>query len=362
MRTGDAKKCLQRPKPVSFNYGLSTGSTLLNLACSGRIDYGFLPGTYVFFVGDSTSGKTFLSMTCVAEASISPKFDRYRFIFDNAENGALMDIRKFFGERVERRLEPPAGARVKPVYSETVEDLFRHLNEAFDHGKPFVYVLDSQDSLTCRAALKKNRQTRAVITDGKEEAAGTFGTDKAKLFSTGLPEVIAKLRKTGSILVVISQTRDRIGFGSQFDPKTRSGGRALTFYATLELWSSVRARLKKKVAGKDRFIGMTSRVRVKKNRVSGRDRSVDIPIYHSVGIDDLGGCVDYLVEEGRWSQAKDDGPVTAADWDVQLKREKLVQHVEENGLEGELRLLVAETWNDIESKCEVKRKNRYAGG
>lgn len=359
MKTSDIKKQLKRPKAKAAPVGLSTGSTLLNLACAGRIDRGFLAGTYYFIVGDSTSGKTFLSLTCLAEASINPVFKNYRFIFDNAENGALMDVRKFFGSGVADRIEPPAGSRNEPVFSETVDDLFYHLDDAFKVNRPFIYVLDSQDSLTSVAEDKKFKKEKAASKTDKEES-GSFGVDKAKVISRKFPRVISKLRKSGSILIIISQTRDRIGFGAKFDPKTRSGGRALTFYATLELWSSVRTKIKKVVNGKKRVIGTASVVRVKKNRVNGRDRTVDVPIFYSVGIDDLGGCVDFLIEEGRWTRKGDDGPITAVDWDVEMKREKLVAHIEENGLEMELRLLVAEVWDDIEKKCEVKRKNRYS--
>ena len=42
---------------------LGTGSTLLNLAISGKTCGGFPAGKYVFFVGDSSSGKTFLALT-----------------------------------------------------------------------------------------------------------------------------------------------------------------------------------------------------------------------------------------------------------------------------------------------------------
>jgi len=94
MKTDDVKKMLmQRHKKevLTAKDYLSTGSTLLNLACTGFPERGFIKGHYYFIVGDSTSGKTWLSLTCLAEASINPNFKNYRFIYDNAEDGALMN-------------------------------------------------------------------------------------------------------------------------------------------------------------------------------------------------------------------------------------------------------------------------------
>jgi len=91
MKTNDVKKALRRKKKREKLSFLSTGSTLLNLACTGKPYYGFAKGHYYFIVGDSVSGKTFLSLTCLAEASINPNFDNYRFIYDKDFLG-----RKFF--------------------------------------------------------------------------------------------------------------------------------------------------------------------------------------------------------------------------------------------------------------------------
>jgi len=78
MKVDDVKIGLrkkQKKESISDSNLLSTGSTLLNLACSGRVNGGFLKGFYYFIVGDSKSGKTFLSLTCLAEASINKDFD-----------------------------------------------------------------------------------------------------------------------------------------------------------------------------------------------------------------------------------------------------------------------------------------------
>lgn len=353
-RIKKALKGRKKAKPSSF--GLSTGSTLLNLACTNKPDIGFKQNHYYFLVGDSSSGKTFLSLTCLAEASINKAFDNYRFIFDDAEDGALMDKTKFFGKGVTSRLEPPAVKDGQPVFSTTIEDFYFHVDDAIKDGRPFIYILDSMDSLDTEDDRDKFDK-RKLSRDTGKDVSGSYGTSKAKANSNYLRRIVSALKKTGSILIIISQTRDNIGFGAQFNPKTRSGGKALRFYATLEIWTSVREKIKKNVRGKQREIGIVSQLRVKKNRQTGREPIVEVNIYHSVGIDDIGSCVAFLIDEKHWKVK--DKKINAEELGVAATEENLIRYIEENNLETDLHSIVAKVWGDIEAGCEVKRKKRY---
>jgi len=335
---------------------LSTGSTLLNLACTGKVHGGFAKGSYFFVVGDSVSGKTFLTLTCLAEASINKHFDDYRFIHDDVEGGALMDIERFFGKGVAERMESPAMEGDLPINSETIEDFYFHLDDAFEEGKPFIYVLDSMDALSSDYEGKKFKEKKKAARSGKQ-AKGDYGDGKAKINSGWIRKARSALEKTGSILVVISQTRDNVGAGLFESSKTRSGGRSLRFYATLELWSSVKGRLNKSVRGNKRQVGIVSKVEVRKNRETGRERTVEIPIYHSYGIDDVGSCIDYLVGEKHWTAKS--GVIKAEEFEFEGRRNKLIRMIEQEGLQKDLRELVGEVWSEIETACELKRKGRY---
>lgn len=342
---------------VDWAHGLSTGSSLLNLACSGRTKVGLLPGYYYLFVGDSNSGKTYFTLAFMAEASINPKYDEYRLIYDAVERGAMMDKTEHFGPKLAARLEPPAvddsGA---PVYSDKVEDFYYHVDDALKDGRPFIYILDSHDSLSSEAEQDKFEETKEAHRKGKA-VSGSYGDGKAKKNSSGLRQLISRLEKTKSILVIISQTRDNIGFGAQFNPKTRSGGNALTFYATIQMWSSVREEIKKTIKGKPRQIGIRSKIQIKRSRFSGRAVSVEIPIYWSSGIDDTGSCVDFLIDEGHWKENK--GKVDASEFEYSGSIEGLVQKIESENRNKDLRMLVGEVWREIEEACQVQRKSRY---
>lgn len=335
---------------------LSTGSTLLNLACAGRWSGGFRNGTYNFLVGDSASGKTFLSLTCMAEAAINSAYDDFQLIYDPAENGAMMDFSKFFGRKMAERVTAPSDEG----FSSTTEEFYYNLDRRLKDG-PCVYVLDSMDALSTEDDDAKFESRKS----GKSEN-GSYGTSKAKMNSAYMRTVIPKLEKSGSILIVIAQTRDNIGFGAQFNPKTRSGGHALRFYAHLELWSSRKETIKKELAGgkglakKDRQLGIKSLVKVKKNRHTGREREVVIPIYHSTGIDDIGSCVSYLIDEGHWK--KSGGRVTAPEFDFTGTEEQLCRHIDTQPIKMgkvKLRKLAGAVWKSIENACRIERRNPY---
>lgn len=337
------------PKPVNANELLSTGATLLDLGCTNRYQGGFPKGKYILIVGDSDSGKTWVSLTCLAEASLSARFDDYRFIVDPAEDGAMMDIAYYFGQKVADRIEMPS----KKGPSRTVEEFYYNIDDALKANTPFIYILDSDNALPSEKDLEKFDDRKKASRAGKDES-GSYGTAKAKCHSDNLRLVRSRLGNTGSILIIISQTRDRIGFGAQFDPKTRSGGRALKFYADLELWTALEKKLTKKDSktGKQRDIGIRVQVKIKKNRITGRKPTVSFPIYHSHGIDDVGACVEWLDEEGFWTRVRTQ--LGAPDG-----LEKAVQFIENEDLHKELRKLTGQVWKEIEESLRVKRKRRY---
>lgn len=334
---------------------VSTGSTLLNLACSNNPYKGFAKGHYYFIVGDSISGKTFLSLTCLAEASINKYFDNFRFIYDNSEDGALMDIEKFFGRRVVARMEAPQITKEGlPVFSSSIEEFYFHVDDAIKKGIPFIYILDSMDALTSQNEMDKFDENKKLFKKGKK-LSGSYTDGKAKKNAANLRKLIPALRDSNSILIITNQTRDSLGFG--FEKKARSGGRALRFYACIELWSSVRKKIYKNIKGKKRQLGVECQIQIKKNRITGKERTITLPIYHSMGIDDVGSCVNFLIEENHWK--KKGNKIIAEEFDFKGTEEKLVRYIEKEGMEKDLRAIVAEIWEEIEKACAVKRKKRY---
>jgi len=341
---------------------LSTGCTLLNLAISDDPLGGFEAGKFYYLVGDSTSGKTFFSMTCFAEACRNEHFKDYDRIYDNIEDGMLMDCDKLFGSEVEELIQPPALDRHGlPKFSETIGEFYFNIDDriqqAKETGTPFIYVLDSMDGLDCEDDRKKFAQQKKAYEKGKD-AAGTYGMGKAKANSVGLRKVLAGIRDTGSILIIISQTRDNVNPMS-FEKKTRSGGKALKFYATVEIWTSLAGKIKKSVKGKQRTIGNKVKVQIKKNRITGKLHEIETAIYPSYGIDDIGSMIDYLIAEKAWS--KSGQTINAKTLGMKMTRTKLIRGIESSRrLLRKLQRAVGACWEEIENQKSLDRRSRYS--
>lgn len=365
----------KRERPAKH---LSSGLTLVNLACSNRTSHAFIGGHDYLFVGASKAGKTWLMRQMMAEVANNPEFADYRIIDDNPERGALMDVKKFFGSKLVSRTEKVNAAGK----SESLEDFYDNVDEASKAGVPFFYGLDSEDALVPEDELKRFEANKSLRRKGSKASApkvnedgdvvaeepkkkGSFGTERARVNSSSLRIAHNGLEPTDSFLIIVKQERQSIGYGSQFNPKTRSGGLALTFYATLELWFSIVGKIRRKVNGKDRTIGSLLKIEVKKNRVSGRDRSVVVPFFPDHGFDETGSLVMFLIDEGHWKATGKGNDfsrkkVVAPEFEWEGSVGKLIAKIESEGKERQLRLIVAEVWQDIEDQCRVNRKPRYA--
>lgn len=335
---------------------LKTGSLLLDLACSGSAQGGLLAGKYYFIIGDSGAGKTWLLHSILAEASINPGFDEYRLIYDDVEGGALFDVERFFGKRLAKRLRGPLKEGGEWRASRTLEEFYFNADTAFNKG-PCIYALDSMDALVPEGDQEHFDERKKASRTGSE-TSGSYGTAKAKTNSEMLRVVLSKCRQTGSILLIVGQTRDNLSrFSFAGGGKTRSGGRALKFYASLEMWLAVNKTLDRDIRGKKRQIGILAQIQIKKNRILGSQAKVVMPIYHTSGIDDIGACVDWMVEEKFWK--KSGGKINAEELDINARRDDLIRYIEEHDMEADLSSVVEAAWQTLQDAAKVHRKPRY---
>jgi RecA/RadA recombinase len=332
---------------------LSLGCPLLNLAVSGDWQKGIMAGTYVFYVGDSSSGKTLATLTLLAEAANNPEFDDYELWHIDAEVGNHFDFEKFFGSKAAKRIQVRRPLPGKPMLLEEVYDWLESLTKA---GKKYVAVIDSMDSLSTEAKEKQIAENAKLRAEGNP-TKGSYGDAKAKLNSQYLSRAIAQIADSGSILLTISQTRDNIN-ASPYEPQqTRGGGHAMKFNGSVEIWTYPGSAMTKEINGIKRNIGMIPIFKVEKNRVNGRKRVVRIPIMPDFGIDATGAAVDFLVTEKAW--AADNGRITSTLYDKTYNREQLIRKIEDDGREQELFAAMQACWDSIESQLTVTRKKRY---
>lgn len=337
---------------------LSTGCTLLNLALSDTPFGGYKRGHYYLLVGDSDSGKTFFSMTCFAEAMRNPAFKDYRRIYDNVEDGMQMDTVKLFGAGAAELIESPGvDDEGLPVNSKTVQEFYYHLDDAAKGDRPFIYVLDSMDSLEAKEDQEKfEKQKKAHRRD--KEVAGSYGMQKAKANSIGLRRAKALLRDTNSILIIISQTRANVDPFSRQN-KTRSGGKSLRFYSICEFWTSIGGQITKDVRKKKRKIGTKIVIELKKNHITGKLHKIWTSIYPTYGVDDIGSNIDFLVAEKWWKKRKN--TILAVELELEATKEKLIRAIEEDRRKvRKLQRIVGKCWTEIEDAKALDRRGRYS--
>jgi len=305
------------------------------LALSGEPYGGFKLGTIVNLVGDSHAGKSFLLWQILAECTYNKRFEDYHLIYDDAEAALSIPIGDLFGEKVVERVD--AGTR-----SDYMESFFVNIRKLVKKEKPFIYGLDSLDALKAKEEDEKPDESI-----GRRQIP-----NEPRIFTQVLRHINDDISITNSLLVVVSQTKKAIGvmFG---DKLRRAGGDALRFHSHHELWLAVRKHEKRK----NRDVGILCRVKIKKNKLTGRQREVTFPLYVDYGIDNIGSLVDWMVGEEFWGKKKK-GMTIFSDYG-DMSRAKLIDYIESNNMEDEFIDLVAEKWKEIEDSIKTNRKRRY---
>lgn len=349
---------------VNVSLMCSTGSTLLNLAMTDDPYGGWPMSRMCNLIGDSSSGKTFLYLSSLAEAANNPKFDDYLLIYDDVEFAMTFDIPRLFGRKLAARLCAPYYLNKKPVYSTTIEQCWGFISALLASGRPFIYGLDSVDALSTNAAqtrAQNNAKAQVKAVDKQEDPAaleGSYGVEKPKILSNMLQDITSELSRTNSAFIAISQTRDNINpLTARMVPKTRSGGRALKFYATHEMWLAHKENIQH--AGTKRKIGDLTIAKVTKNKVTGKQRNVPLSLYYDYGVDDITQCVSFLVENGALAMEKQ--TIQGMElFGVNGTMATLVKVIEENPeYLHKLRVETGRAWNAIEEAIKLHRKPRY---
>lgn len=331
---------------------IPTGCALLDLACSGSTDGGWGVGKMVNLIGDSSSGKTLIALSMLAEMVLRPEFDDYRFVYDDVERSLEFDIVRLFGSKTKKRIESPyLDDQYPDVY--VIEEFQYNVEKFLKSEKPFVYVLDSFDSLSSKGEVERTEKSIKARESGKD-LPGSYKMEKAKIAGEVLRQIVGKLKNLQSFLLIISQTRDNIDPMS-FQKKTRSGGNALRFYATHEIWLAVVEKLRDNKY--KRVIGHRIKAKVSKNKLTGRLRDVEFSTYYDLGVDNVGCCVDFLIEEGVWKREK----LTYDTGELGLKgtRESVISQIEQGLLEKALLQQTQKAWDSMEDGLKLDRKRRY---
>lgn len=262
---------------------ISSGAAVVDCALGG----GYAGGRVVNIVGDRSAGKTLLAM----EAATN-------FIFKNLKKYPKVKVRydeseAAFDEAYAAALGVPVAhiwfnERAAPT--ETVEDMHANL-EAYitwceKEEMPGLYIIDSLDALSDEAEMARD------IGDA------SYGGSKPKKIGEMFRRLVRRMEAANVTMIVVSQIRDKLNvtFG---ETKTRSGGKALDFYATHIIWIVEIGKLKRTVRGEERVIGIEVEMNVKKNKVGPAFRRARYNVMFGYGIDDMMASADWLCAVSR---------------------------------------------------------------
>lgn len=265
--------------PKTVKEFVSTGCTKLDCDLGG----GYALGRVVNIVGDKSTAKTALATEAVI--NFLRQYPDGAAFYRETEAAFDVDYAASMGMPMDR---VDFGNPDEPVV--TVEgfatDITAFIKRQSTASRPGIYVLDSLDALSDEAEMER------------DIGEGTFGLAKAKAMSILFRTIARKLERTRILLIVVSQVRDKIGvmFGEKH---TRSGGRALNFYASQIIWLSKVGDLKRTVKKNERTYGVEVRAKIKKNKVGVPGRETDFEFHFGYGIEDLYTSLNWLEKVER---------------------------------------------------------------
>jgi len=313
---------------------VSTGSTLLDLAISGKIKRGggVQGGILLEAFGPEGSGKTVL--LCELGGAIQRVGGDVQF------NDPEARLNKVFA-----RIHDLDMDNLTIEEPDTVTDMFAAMRNWKPRTKAPIHGIMT-DSL---AALSTSMEM-------DNEDGDKMGMRRAKEFSEGLRKACRILKQNNYIMACSNQIRVNAGASAYGEQFTVPGGKAIAFYASVRLRFHKPEKVFKEVtiAGKKvkKSIGIVTKVEVYKNSCDFPYRTAALYIMDNYGIDDIRANLQYIKDFTK------NTTFTVGGQNVGVSMEDAIAEVENARLQKELKEEVIDLWESIEKKFEISRQKK----
>lgn len=386
-----------------------SGCTVLDKLLGGAKGvYGVPSGKFINIVGDKSAGKTFLSNEFIANSHY--EFGcKFKWAYDDCESGYSFDTENLYGFEIMPKNEE------ERIHSENVEDAFCNITKfckSLKKSEFGIYVLDSLDGLTSKEQDDRAEERLKAFEDGKDFDKGTYGMGKQKYLSQEFfPQLCDTIANYNVLVIIISQIRENVDAFS-FEKYSRSGGKAMDFYAHSVLWIATC----KKILKKDTPVGVVVKAKTTKSKTPRPYRECFFSFLYDYGLDSIGTNLDYVFDlrtptgdlnkkekaiqwngdnsldkktlkefleeyelldkylDSKYSDADDTDANNMFAFIMSKKeykekyqekfgstmnREEIIQYIEENNLEKELSERADKKWEDFEDSILSNRKKKF---
>lgn len=318
---------------LNLNF-IKTGCSLLDYTLGG----GWALGRVSNVIGDKAVGKTLLAIEGMA--NFNRQFPHGKIWYRDAEAAFDEQYAKNLGLPVgEVDYGPDGEETIWETVDDVMADLAHCIEESEKTGNPGFYIIDSLDSLSSKAELDR------------VAGEGTYGLEKQKMLGELFRRYVRRIERSQIHIMFISQIRDKIGvtYGRKW---SRTGGKALDFYASQMLILKHIETMTKTALGQKRAIGIRVGAKCEKNKVGMPFRDCEFNILFNYGIDEISACVDWLSAVKRLGElgitSKEDATkYISASW--RAEGTELGQMIED------CRRATGKVWQEIETKLEPER-------
>jgi recombination protein RecA len=282
----------------SVKYFVDTGSLALNYICSGRfIDGGIPGGKLTEIYGPSSSAKSLIGNNILFGCQ---KINGVPILLD-CENSANKEFIEKASHVDNKKL-----LRYSP---QSLEDVFSKIYSVIENIRkrnktvPIVIVYDSIGVSPSARELREvdlpedyDKATYKKIVGGNEQPG-----ERAKICSRELRKLNSVMADSDATVIILNQTRDKIGIMYGNPETTAGGGNALPFYASCRIRPQTQKKIEKKItAKKTKILGVNLKIKNVKNKTHKPFvESEGIQLLFDKGINPVSGLLSCLLEEER---------------------------------------------------------------